>query len=303
MRTESESRHFIARLGKLTAIREQLAALSEVTGVELRLVAVADWPPHKRREDCRNPFCDLMIRAGLPCAACDHAERTIAAHAVKSPQTVTCLGGLCQSAVPLRVDGATFGFVEFGPLTLGEPSEKQFDQTLALLKRWKTDPQRDRLRPTLFESPALSAQRHEAVVRVLIMFAQQASLIAQQLRFSGVDGEPRAVAAGRKYIDDHHREPLTLPEVARAAKVSTSYFSRMFKKATAQTFTDYLARIRIEQARQLLRNSDARVGEVAFAVGFQSIPHFNRVFKKMTRESPREFRAGAGVHNPQSKNA
>lgn len=280
----------LACLFEAEDVRAQLDALREVIGMEIRPLSIGEWPPHKANGACENAFCEVMIRAGRPCVACAHAEKRIEADKELEAQSVTCLGGLSETAVPLRIDGETFGFLKIGPATMGEPSEEQFEQTLSLFNRWKIKRNRAALRKALFGSPAISAQRHEAIVRVLIMFAQQASLAAQQLRIAGLDGEPRAVARGRQYIEDHKHEQLSLPAVARAARVSTSYFSRMFKKATAQSFTDYLARIRIEQAQQLLQNPDMRVGEVAYAVGFQSIPHFNRVFRTLTGDSPTEFR-------------
>ncbi len=299
--TDEECSHLVGRLASHVTIREQMAALREVTGLQVRLVSVADWPPHKRHADCLNPFCRLMIGAGRSCIACARADRVVAAHAVEEPQTVTCLGGLCQTAVPMRAEGFTIGFVEIGPLTLGEPSEEQFEQTISLLDRWESKIDRTHLRKAFFQSPALSTKRHGAVVRLLIMFAQQASLTAQQFRLTSPDGQMRAVARGRKYIHDHKREPLSLADAARAAKVSTSYFSRMFKKVTEESFTEYLSRIRIEQAREILTSPDVRVGEVAYSVGFQSIPHFNRVFKRLVGESPTAFRARTRAQNLQSK--
>jgi AraC-like DNA-binding protein len=65
----------------------------------------------------------------------------------------------------------------------------------------------------------------------------------------------------------------------------------MFKKAAGMTFTEYVSRVRIEKAKNLLLNPHARVSEVAFASGFQSIPHFNRVFRKYAGMAPRAYRA------------
>ena len=55
-------------------------------------------------------------------------------------------------------------------------------------------------------------------------------------------------------------------------------------------FTEYVSRIRIENARNLLLNPNLRVSEIAYEVGFQSLTHFNRVFKKVLGQSPTDFR-------------
>jgi len=56
------------------------------------------------------------------------------------------------------------------------------------------------------------------------------------------------------------------------------------------TFTDYLGRVRVERAKNLLLNPHLRISEIAYAVGFQSLTHFNRVFQELTGESPTTFR-------------
>ena len=80
-------------------------------------------------------------------------------------------------------------------------------------------------------------------------------------------------------------------QVAKAVNTSTFYFCKMLKKVTGINFTDYLSRVRIEKSKNLLLNPNLRVSEIAFEVGFQSLTHFNRVFKKILGQSPTEYRA------------
>jgi AraC-like DNA-binding protein len=83
---------------------------------------------------------------------------------------------------------------------------------------------------------------------------------------------------------------LTLSEVAKAVNMSAFYFCKMFRQATGLTFTDYLARIRVEKVKHMLLNPHKRVSEVAFAAGFQSLSQFNRVFRKVAGEAPSSYR-------------
>lgn len=64
----------------------------------------------------------------------------------------------------------------------------------------------------------------------------------------------------------------------------------MFKKTTGVNFTNYLSRVRTERARNLLLNPNLRVSEIAYEVGFQSLTHFNRMFKRILGESPTVYR-------------
>ena len=110
---------------------------------------------------------------------------------------------------------------------------------------------------------------------------------------NGNGAEPVRIWKARNYIEQHWAEELSLGRVARAANTSTNYFSEKFKDATGMNFVQYVARTRFEKAEALLRNADLRVSEIAFAVGFQSLSQFNRVFKKFAGKSPTECRAAA----------
>jgi len=98
------------------------------------------------------------------------------------------------------------------------------------------------------------------------------------------------IAKGRTFIAEHHREQLCLGDVARAAKLSTYYFCKVFKKATGLGFKGYLSRARIESVKQMLFNAHLRVSEAGFAAGFQSLSQFNRVFRRVAGETPSRYR-------------
>ena len=100
-----------------------------------------------------------------------------------------------------------------------------------------------------------------------------------------------AVARAKKFIEQNQGGAICLATVAKSVNTSTFYFCKLFKRATGLTFTEYLARVRIEKAKTLLLDSNRRVSEIAYEVGFQSLTHFNRVFRKIVGRSPSEFRA------------
>lgn len=103
--------------------------------------------------------------------------------------------------------------------------------------------------------------------------------------------EPVEIWKARKLIEQHSGEKLSLTRVAEEVNTSANYLSEKFKRVTGTNFVHYVARIRIENARALLKDVDLGVSEIAFAVGFQSLSQFNRAFKKLVEKSPTEFRA------------
>ena len=66
--------------------------------------------------------------------------------------------------------------------------------------------------------------------------------------------------------------------------------AQLFKETTGLKFIGFVARTRIEKARNLLQNPNLRISEVAFEIGFQSLSQFNRTFKKITGRSPSDYR-------------
>jgi len=78
--------------------------------------------------------------------------------------------------------------------------------------------------------------------------------------------------------------------VAKASGASVFHFCKVFHKATGLTFTDYVARVRLDDAKTELLNPSRRISEVAYDVGFQSLTQFNRTFKRVFGQSPTKFR-------------
>ena len=103
--------------------------------------------------------------------------------------------------------------------------------------------------------------------------------------------EPVAIWKARKYIEEHADEELSLTKIAKAVNMNPNYLSEKFKQITGMRFVDYVAYARFKKACDVLRNSHLRISEIAFAVGFQSLSQFNRVFKRFSGESPTQFRA------------
>ena len=106
--------------------------------------------------------------------------------------------------------------------------------------------------------------------------------------------EPAEIWKARNYICENLTDKISLHEVAAAVNICPTYLSERFKEVTGEKFVRYVARARVEHARNLLDNSKLRICEIAFASGFQSISQFNRVFKGIFGQSPSEFRTQHG---------
>lgn len=102
-------------------------------------------------------------------------------------------------------------------------------------------------------------------------------------------GQRQAVLAV-DYIQKHYMEPnLSLNDICSYLNISTSYFSTIFKDMTGGTFLEYLINIRMEKAKELLKNTTLKNYEIAEKVGFSDPHYFGISFKKMTGKTPTEY--------------
>ncbi|CAD5366336.1 AraC family transcriptional regulator [Rubrivivax sp. A210] len=88
-------------------------------------------------------------------------------------------------------------------------------------------------------------------------------------------------------------QPLVAAEVAAELGMSESRFSRFFRRTTGNNFTDFVNRVRINRACQLLMESDRKVGDICYEVGFNNLANFNRRFLEIKGITPTEFRRQA----------
>ncbi|HKO74175.1 MAG TPA: AraC family transcriptional regulator [Gaiellaceae bacterium] len=101
----------------------------------------------------------------------------------------------------------------------------------------------------------------------------------------------RHLLRAKDLMDARYREPLEVPVLARAARLSPAHFSREFKRTFGETPHQYLLTRRLERAAELLRNTDRSVAEVCFAVGLASVGSFTTSFKRAFGMTPTAYRA------------
>jgi len=110
---------------------------------------------------------------------------------------------------------------------------------------------------------------------------------------AGTSSHRAFVALAQSYIDAHYSEQdLSLEQVAAAVEISPGYLSRLLKQETGFSFVDYLTRVRINKAVQIMSDPAVKVYEVAEAVGYQSQHYFSRAFKRVFGRPPVEYRKG-----------
>jgi AraC-like DNA-binding protein/ligand-binding sensor protein len=294
--TGHRNRALIEALANARIYRDFERAFSDMTGLPLALQPVETWqlPHHGKRNE--NAFCSLLSQKSRACAVCLQVQERLCQKAASDPVTVVCLAGLCDTAVPVRMNNQLIGFLQMGQVFRKKPEPAQFEKIFHLARKWGLDMSEETIRQAYFSGKVISPREHESAVKLLSIFAQHLALLSNQVFIQQENSEPPGITKARAYIQEHQTDDISLGQVAKAVNMSSYYFCKMFKRVTGINFTDYVARVRIEKSKNLLLNPNLRVSEIAFEVGFQSLTHFNRVFKKILGQSPTEYRAHLLTH-------
>ncbi|MDM0088309.1 MULTISPECIES: AraC family transcriptional regulator [unclassified Variovorax] len=118
-------------------------------------------------------------------------------------------------------------------------------------------------------------------------------LSSVQMKGAEGDAEVDRINAIVNRITDNVAEPIAMAEVAAELGMSESRFSRYFRRATGNSFTDFVNRVRINNACHLLMQTDHYVTDICYQVGFNNVANFNRRFLEVKGMTPSEFRRQA----------
>jgi len=265
-------------------------AFSDATQMPLSLRPVDIWNTAQRGKKYENPFCALLSQSSRSCAACLDVQHQITETEGEKPRTLVCFAGLSDTAVPVHLGEKTIGYLQTGQILLRAPNKGQFQKIARQILEWGVTVDADDLENAYFQSKVLTPVQYQAMIKLLEIFAQHLSALSNQIAMQEANSEPPIIVRAKEFIEKHKSDAISLSEVARALNVSTFYFCKLFKKATGINFTEYLSRVRIEKAKNLLLNPNLRVSEIAYEVGFQSLTHFNRVFLRIVGRSPTAYR-------------
>ncbi|QGQ94828.1 AraC family transcriptional regulator [Paenibacillus psychroresistens] len=160
------------------------------------------------------------------------------------------------------------------PISLIEPLEfnQSFDKIVFLLE--KMDYQSDLKFPALLMNilTELAVNRNETVMT------------------RNGDYHRQIIEGSFKYMQENYRHKLLIRDLAKNMGFNECYFTRLFKRIAGTTPHEYLMRLRIDKAKQILKQTDKSITDVAYDVGFENVNVFIRDFKKYTETTPLRYR-------------
>lgn len=134
------------------------------------------------------------------------------------------------------------------------------------------------------------------ILHLLLLFAREYKSTAREHESHDIYKKYKeTVKASIHYLDEHFTEKQTLDDICKHSMISKTYFCFLFKTLTGCTFIEYLVKLRINRAKDLLLQPDNSITQTAYAVGFNDCSHFSRTFKRIVGLSPRAYRS---MHQP-----
>jgi AraC-like DNA-binding protein len=289
-------------LAETQIYRDYWKAYTRATGLPLRLSDAAQGGFALELGKGASPLCMLLARTKVSCQACLAMQQRVEQEARLEPKTLQCFTGLRETAVPIRLGEKLVGWLETGHVLIDHPTKSKFNRLAKTLLRWGTHVDLKQIEEAYFNTRVIAPSQYEAAVRLLQIFAEHLAQLGQQVALQNKENEPLPVNKARQWVVAHCEDSVSLAAAAQAVNLSAKYFSDVFRKATGIPFVEYVGRVRVEKAKNLLVNPQLRISEIAFAVGFQSLSQFNRAFRRHAGKSPRDYRhALPGAASPENR--
>lgn len=121
-------------------------------------------------------------------------------------------------------------------------------------------------------------------------FLGKMEAVCQKVSTRREEQSESVISKAKTYIDQNYTKELSLDEVSRYVNISPYYFSKLFKEETGENFIEYLTKVRIRQAKQLLKNPALSIKEICAMCGYSDPNYFSRIFKKQEDVTPSEYR-------------
>lgn len=115
-------------------------------------------------------------------------------------------------------------------------------------------------------------------------------LIINHIREHEGVSEEQIIAKAKDYIRENYSRDISLEDVSEHVYLSSGYFSKLFKQHTGENYIDYLIRVRMDKAKELLEQTRYKTYDIGESVGYTNTKYFLRLFKKYTGMTPSEYR-------------
>lgn len=267
----------------------------EITGLNIRFLDPLGHHGDGENKVFNCNLCRHLHTTPTGTQLCQRFTQRLLEESAPEGSTLQCDAGLFESVVPLNAGGQCVGYFVFGPTAIPERSRTDLNRARHLLARAGVILTETDLADLQTDAPLASRQRQEAIRRLVVAWVEHFARALTHQLVNPAASLPSAVAQACRLVRAHVAEELRVDRVAKAVGLSAGHLSRQFHHSTGLRLVEYIARVRLERATELIVAGRQPITEIAFACGFRSLSQFNRTFRRLTGRSPREWRAADGM--------
>ncbi|OQA80664.1 MAG: HTH-type transcriptional activator RhaS [Lentisphaerae bacterium ADurb.Bin242] len=244
------------------------------------------------KEHC-HPLCACIMEHAAGARLCEAltAERIQECRKTRRALLTQCHAGLYDLLIPIFDEDDYLGCLCAGQFILRMPSTEEWTVIHRRLS-FLAVPE-EKLLAFYKNTPVFSEEQIEGLKELLFLIIGYICETYGKSKFLESASHSSKIATAEVYIQKHYTRKLTVGGIARSVGMSESYFLHEFSKQTGSSPIVYLNSYRIARAVELLRGSNLNISEAAFSCGFQSVSHFNRIFRRITGKTPGDFRIGS----------
>ncbi len=281
------------RIRSMREVQEFRHDFLEATGLEMRFL---DSLGHGGTDEPAPYSCALCERLHADDAGrriCTRFTQALLQEAVPEGTTRRCDAGLHETAVPVHLGGQDVGYFVFGPMADPDAGRVALNRASHLLGCAGVTLATAELATLTAAAPVAGSSRRESLRRLVAAWVDRFTREFSHDLARPPAELPAPIEQVCRYVRTHYAERLDVSHLARHAGLSAGHLSRQFHRSTGLRLVDYIARVRIEYAREALVGTTRPITEIAHACGFGSLSQFNRLFRRVTGRSPRELRQAA----------
>lgn len=281
--------HLSKLLNTYNSLNKFLVSVTDLSGILSH--PLLDIPLRERIHSKK--FCDIAKSTAKGYRRCRRCRRFADRKALKTGRLFHgyCVHGLYEIGLPVVVDGKTLAVVYVGNLVP--------DKDLSIAKAEQI------CRKTGVDPKILTAELENAQPMTdLQTYIDIAETVSSYIKLvfktfpHDLGGNAHWVIREMKlYARENFRNPIKLSDQAERYGFNEKYIGRLFKSTTDVSFTQYVNRLRLNYAKNLLLSSEKSIIDVALDSGFENVTYFNRCFKQESGLTPTEFRRQRPIHS------
>lgn len=235
-----------------------------------------------------NPYC-TYVKTVLGCGGrCAEKQRRVLEKSREGAFFGVCYAGVGEYVYPVTVRGETVGFVSVGGYRGLDEAAAQSRARRFAAREGIPEGELLRMRAAMLAREIPERGRVDAVIYPLLLMLEN-HLTARE---AVLPREEDLYTRLYRYVTLHHNTPVTMARLARAFHVSVSTLSHLFRRRSGMSISEYVAKLRLDDAAWLLTQSAFSLTEIAEIVGYCNPAYFSSAFKTRFGVTPRAWRQG-----------